>query len=214
MCNLYSLTSSQEAMRRLFRIDTDRIGNLPPLPAIFPGQPAPVVRIGAADARELIRARWGFPLILGGKAPKAVTNARADKVRASRFWKGSFESRRCLVPATSFCEWTDRWPKVPHWFALTGGDETRPLFAFAGLWRRWRGTWKGEAVDGPVMAFLTTAANATVRPIHAKAMPVILTADHFDTWLDGSPDQAFALARPLADDRLTVIAKGETRDPA
>jgi hypothetical protein len=28
---------------------------------------------------------------------------------------------RCLVPATSFCEWTDSRPKVTHWFAI---DET------------------------------------------------------------------------------------------
>jgi putative SOS response-associated peptidase YedK len=25
---------------------------------------------------------------------------------------------RCLVPATSFCEYTDSQPKIPHWFAL------------------------------------------------------------------------------------------------
>ena len=48
---------------------------------------------------------------------------------------------RCLVPAPSFCEWTDNRPKVTQWFAL---DESRPLFAFAGIWRLWTGERKGE----------------------------------------------------------------------
>ena len=38
MCNLYSMTKTQEAMRRLFKIQNDRAGNLPSLPDIFPDQ--------------------------------------------------------------------------------------------------------------------------------------------------------------------------------
>jgi hypothetical protein len=36
MCNLYSMTRNQEAIRPLFRVCHDLAGNLPPLPAIFP----------------------------------------------------------------------------------------------------------------------------------------------------------------------------------
>ena len=45
MCNLYSIITNQEAMRRLFRVNYDRVGNLPSLPGIFPDQLAPVVRL-------------------------------------------------------------------------------------------------------------------------------------------------------------------------
>ena len=38
MCNLYSLTTNQDAIRRQFRVERDLAGNLPPLPAIFPDQ--------------------------------------------------------------------------------------------------------------------------------------------------------------------------------
>ena len=38
-----------------------------------------------------------------GLAPKRVTNTRDDKVE-TKFWKESFAHRRCLVPATAFCE--------------------------------------------------------------------------------------------------------------
>jgi len=80
------------------------------------------------------------------------------------------------VPATSFCEYTDSRPKVPHWFAL---DETRPVFAFAGIWRPWTGTrgTKAAPAEGEhlLFSFLTTDSNELVKPVHAKAMPVLLT---------------------------------------
>ncbi len=44
-----------EAMRRLFKVDFDRIGNQPALPDIFPRYDAPVVRLTASGERELIR---------------------------------------------------------------------------------------------------------------------------------------------------------------
>lgn len=36
MCNLYSLTKGQAAIRELARAMRDTTGNLPPLPGIFP----------------------------------------------------------------------------------------------------------------------------------------------------------------------------------
>jgi hypothetical protein len=44
MCNLYSITTSQEAIRRLFGVASDSAGNLPSMPGVFPDYPAPVVR--------------------------------------------------------------------------------------------------------------------------------------------------------------------------
>jgi putative SOS response-associated peptidase YedK len=61
MCNLYSLTKGQAAIRNWFRARNDRTGNLPLLPGIFPDQMAPIVRNGADGERELVMARWGMP---------------------------------------------------------------------------------------------------------------------------------------------------------
>jgi hypothetical protein len=44
MCNLYSITTSQEAVRALFRVINRYVGNFPPMPGVFPDYPAPVVR--------------------------------------------------------------------------------------------------------------------------------------------------------------------------
>jgi putative SOS response-associated peptidase YedK len=61
MCNLYSETKGQAAIRALFRTAHDRTGNLPTFPGIFPDQLAPIVRNGGASERELVMARWGVP---------------------------------------------------------------------------------------------------------------------------------------------------------
>jgi putative SOS response-associated peptidase YedK len=207
MCNLYSITRSQEAMRRLFQIARDLAGNLPSLSDVFPDTLAPVVRTAPDGERELTMMRWGFPPPPNlGTAP--VTNVRNLK---SPYWRDWLKGEsRCLVPATSFCEWTDSRPKVTHWFAI---DESRPLFAFADIWRLWIGERKGETGEHSLFAFLTTQSNDVVRPIHAKAMPVLLTTEQeFDTWLDGSVNDAIALQRPLPNEVLRIVATGEKSD--
>ena len=99
MCNLYSLTKGQAAIRDLFRASNDRTGNLPLFPAIFPDQLAPIVRNGADGERELVIARWGMPgpPQFGG-AP--ITNIRNVGSPHWRGWLG--KQNRCIVPATSF----------------------------------------------------------------------------------------------------------------
>ena len=47
--------------------------------------------------RELVVLNWGFVLVQKDKAPKRLTNIRDDKAQ-SKFWRTSFEQRRCLVP--------------------------------------------------------------------------------------------------------------------
>jgi|SRR5579871_5671715 len=207
MCNLYSITKAQDAMRKLFGVKHDRAGNLPPLPGIFPDQLAPVVRVDGSGERALEMMRWGFP-----PPPKVgtrpVTNVRNT---ASSYWRPWLKPEfRCLVPATSFCEYTDSQPKVPHWFAL--GPE-RPLFAFAGIWRPWTGTRKGEEGEHLLYSFLTTEPNDVVKPIHTKAMPVMLTEPaEFDAWLSADVGEALELQRPLPAANLKIVAMGERKD--
>lgn len=211
MCNLYSLTKGQQAIVEATRAMRDKTGNLPSLPGIYPDTLAPIVRTAPDGVRELIRMRWGFP-----PPPKLgtrpVTNVRNTK---SPYWRAWLKPEyRCLVPATSFCEWTDKRPKVTHWFALS---ENRPLFYFAGIWRPWtgvRGT-KSDPVEGEhlLYSFLTCEPNGVVKPIHAKAMPVILaTKTDCETWLTADLSDALELQNPLPDDKLCIVATGEKTD--
>ena len=64
-----------------------------------------------------------------------------------------------------------------------------------------------------LFSFLTSEANDAVRPIRAKAMPVMLTSEEeFDAWLSAEPDEALKLQRPLPADRLSIVAKGQKKD--
>ena len=215
MCNLYSLTKGQAAIRDMARAMRDTTGNLPPLPGIFPDQMAPVVRAGRdGGGRELAMMRWGFPPVAKPGA-RPITNVRN---LGSSYWRGWLKPEfRCVVPATSFCEYdAGQHAKRPTWFAL--GDD-RPLFAFAGIWRPWTGTrgTKAHPVEGEhlLYAFLTTEANAVVKPVHPKAMPVILrTADEIDRWMTAPTEEALELQRPMPDDALQIVATGPRKDGA
>lgn len=209
MCNLYTLDHrTRRNWRQLFNVrpERDRTGNLDLPLEFYPGHSGVVVRRGEDGEREMVMMRWGFVLPQEGKAPKEVTNARADKVATSPFWRQSFEQRRCLVPVTSFCEWTDKPdPKTGKKRKVWFGVKDVEVFAFAGLWRQWRGNYKGELVEWETYAFLTTEANEVVRPVHAKAMPVVLTQEMFGQWIEGPSIGPATVTNLMENTTLVVI---------
>jgi putative SOS response-associated peptidase YedK len=77
-----------------------------------------------------------------------------------------------------------------------------------------RGTKKDpEEGEHRLYGFLTTEANADVRPIHSKAMPAILTtAEECDAWLSAPLAGALKLQRPLPDGALQIVAMVEKPD--
>jgi putative SOS response-associated peptidase YedK len=98
MCNLYSVTTNQDAIRRLFAVTSDMAGNLPSMPGVFPDQEAPVVRSHDSQ-RELIKMRWGMPPPpkFGGSP---VTNIRN---MFSPHWRGWLRpENRCLCLPQAF----------------------------------------------------------------------------------------------------------------
>jgi putative SOS response-associated peptidase YedK len=213
MCNLYSLTKGQQAIRDLAGAMRDVTGNLPLFPGIFPDYSPPIVRNAPDSVRELSTARWGMPspvfALKGRNSDPGVTNVRNVSSPHWRRWLG-IESR-CVVPLTSFSEF-NKAEGGDIWFAF---DESRPLTFFAGTWTRWKSVRKvkeGET-ENDLFAFLTTEPNAVVAPIHPKAMPVILTTrQEVEQWLTAPPNEALALQRPLPDAALRIVARGKKED--
>jgi putative SOS response-associated peptidase YedK len=174
MCNLYSITKGQQAIRDLAGTMRDLTGNLPMLPGVFPDYSAPIVRTAGDVVRELAMARWGMPspifALKGRKSDGGVTNIRNVASPHWRRWLG-VESR-CIVPFTSFAE-NEVLPdgsRPPVWFAF---DDSRPLAFFAGIWTRWTSVRKireGETTND-LFGFLTTEPNAIVGAFMRKPCP-------------------------------------------
>jgi putative SOS response-associated peptidase YedK len=121
---------------------------------------------------------------------------------------------RCLVPFTAFSEYEDASPmgkKQIRWFA----PPDRGMLFFAGICGEWWGEYgtKKEPNEGThkLFSFLTPEANDLVRPVHARAMPVVLTNQFAcNEWLNAPPEQIEAIqARVLPADALEIVSDEE-----
>ena len=126
MCNLYSITTKPH---RVVSRHEPFVGNLPPMPGVFPDYSAPVIR-DADGGLELTMMSWGMPPPPRTGGPP-VTNIRNTSSPHWRMWLK--RENRCLVPFNSFAEYApepnpETKKKDVVWFAL---DDDRPLTALA-----------------------------------------------------------------------------------
>jgi putative SOS response-associated peptidase YedK len=189
MCNLYRMNRAQAEIAAMFNASDHWAAEMPK-PYVAPGGTGPVV-IERDGERITGLMTWGVP-----NSGKPVTNVRN---LASPFWRSMLANphQRCLVPVTDFQEWSAApdpitGKKRPHWFSVP----SRPVFAFAGIWR--------TIGDVPHFAFLTTEPNALVAPIHPKAMPVILDEEDYSAWLTADWMDAAQLVAPYLSQLMVV----------
>jgi len=156
--------------------------------------------------RLLTTYRWGL-VPMSAKDPAALRstfNARAETVATKASFRAAFAKHRILVPADGFYEWhkLDDGTKQPHYFTRTDGA---PL-AFAGLAEWWRDPDAPRDAPGiRSCTIITTAAGHDMDGIHDR-MPVILSPDTFDVWLDPDNDEIpelTSLLRAAPDGTLT-----------
>jgi len=208
MCGRYQLSRRKQIIEEHFDAVSGE-EDWGPRYNIAPTQPVPVVRQNPKEpVRELSLVRWGL-IPSWAKDPSAAArmiNARSETVAAKPAFRDALRFRRCLVPADGFYEWAQTGKtKQPYCFEVNNGQ----LFAFAGIWDRWR---DAGAKIVETCSILTTTPNAVTSAVHDR-MPVILDPDAYDLWLDpGMRDAAAAsgLLRPF-DARLMRCYPVSTR---
>jgi len=176
MCGRYAVTSAPEAIRTLFGYAEQP--NFPPRYNIAPTQPIAIVRL-VDGRRQFALVRWGL-LPSWVKDPRSfslLVNARGESLADKPAFKAAMKYRRCLVPADGFYEWKATGTrKQPYYVHAKSGQ---PL-AFAGLWETWTGP-NGEEME--TAAIVTTRVNRALADIHDR-MPVVVSPDAFNLWLD------------------------------
>jgi putative SOS response-associated peptidase YedK len=160
---------------------------------IAPTQPVPVIRQNPKEpVRELSLMRWGLIPSWSKDSSGAarMINARSETAATLPAFRDAMKSRRCLIPADGFYEWMrTEYAKQPYCFEVNDGA----LFAFAGLWDRWKdpnGNWIKTC------SILTTTPNAVTAQVHDR-MPVILDPDGYDLWLDPGMNDVAAVSEML-----------------
>lgn len=163
--------------------------DLPEKDDIRIGDLGPVMRSCEEDAVELVSMTFGFPP-QGKGGP--VFNLRSEGRRFSG-------SRRCLIPASAFFEFTGRkYPKAKHRFTLNGAS----FLAIAGLWR------EGKGNQPPAFTMLTTEPGPDVAPIHDRQI-VVLHPEDWKPWLDLSkPEEELLCPLPKGGLNVELVREG------
>jgi putative SOS response-associated peptidase YedK len=187
VCNRFRSTKDQHYLEERFQA-FDQIGYQPRF-NVAPTQPVATVR-EESGKRKLAMMRWGLIPSQASAIPAGNFNARSETVTEKPSFRALIQANRCLIPADGFYEWQQMGSvKQPFCFEVGDGD----LFAFAGLWDGWH---DGEQVIKSC-TILTTNANALLAYMHDR-MPVILSPDHYDRWLQAETriEDALALLKP------------------
>jgi len=191
MCGRYRLSKRKQAIEEYFETADDL--DWEPRYNIAPSQMVGIIRQNAAKpGRHFSLVRWGLIPYWSkyGSIGNKMINARSETVVEKAAFSGPFRRRRCLVPSDGFYEW-QRSTRVKQPFHFGMHDDS--LFAFAGLWDRWKDA-TGQIVES--CSILTTTPNSLLAGVHDR-MPVILSPDSYELWLDPGFKNTIALVEML-----------------
>jgi putative SOS response-associated peptidase YedK len=174
-----------------------------------------VAAVVQRDAGRTIEAlRWGLVPSWSERlrSSSRLINARAETIASSSAYRRSFAGKRCLIPADGFYEWAHSPDGLRRPFYVTASDGG-PL-ALAGL----RATWhdpSGKSARLRSCTIVTTTPNEMMASIHSR-MPVILSPEGWELWLDPATDPAElkGLLRPYAGDLIARPVSTLVNNPA
>jgi len=171
MCGRYRRKSDKQRIADAFAVSAGLEElDLTPEDDVAPGSIQPVVAINQDGERQIELMRWGFKL-----PDRLLFNARSEGIESSKFWKDSFEERRCIVPADATFEWqqADKAKKKPKYEIAILGQEP---FGMAGVWK----LWKNPKTDQweRTFAVITGESNELVQPIHDRMTRFLQPRDY------------------------------------
>lgn len=193
MCGRFTQYHTWAEIHALYRLsDAERGRNTEARYNIAPTQDVLFVTAGKDGYQQVREGRWWLVPGWAKEMPKyALFNARSEDAETKSSFRDSFKSKRCLIPADGFYEWTK---------AADGGKDPWHIFlpdhrpySFAGLWAY------NPALDVTSCTILTAAAEEPMKQLHNR-QPIILDPAVYDAWLDPAtpvPEAKALLANDL-----------------
>lgn len=178
MCGRFTLTKDMRLIMEYYNFKSKV--DYKPRYNIAPSQNILAV-VGNRGQREPIMLKWG--LIPSWAKDKSIgnkmINARGETVDVKPSFSRLLKTRRCLIPADGFYEWkSNNDQKIPMRII----KKDKGIFSLAGLWDEWVSP---EGIRIQSCTIITTSPNELIREVHHR-MPVILTPQGEDAWLDSS----------------------------
>ena len=179
MCGRFTRYHTWAEIHRLYRLTTEweKGRNTEARYNIAPTQQVDFIIRNEEGNHSLREGRWWLVPWWAKEMPKAAMfNARIETVDTSGAYKDAFKSKRCLIPADGFYEWTKNpgdGGKDPWHIHL---PEHKP-FSFAGLWAQ------NDKLDVTSCTIITMPAGEPMKQLHDR-QPVILDPEFYDDWLD------------------------------
>lgn len=190
MCGRFTNELSWADLHALYKLSDEMFptkSNMQPRYNIAPTQDVDFVHLDKAGNMELDRGRWWLvPFFAKEISKRAMFNARIETIDTSGAFREGFKSRRCLIPADGYFEWTenlDDGGKDPWLLQLPGGAP----FSFAGIWAH------NDNLGVTSCTIITAPAVPEIEHIHTR-MPVILEEHAYDRWLSGEDQGSQAKA--------------------
>jgi putative SOS response-associated peptidase YedK len=199
MCGRFTFEHEWPAFVDLYDLpwDVERGRNTEARFNIAPTQTVLMVHNDAGGKQTAEEARWWLVPFWAKELPKATLfNARIETIDTTPAFRDAFKSKRCLIPASAFYEWTVNEAdgrKDPRHIHLPGDIP----FSFAGIWAH------NSALGITSCSIVTMPAGAAMSQLHDR-QPVMLDPAAYKEWLDPAtpPAKAKEVLRENLDERL------------
>ncbi|MFB4168519.1 SOS response-associated peptidase [Virgibacillus sp. JSM 102003] len=199
MCGRYTLLADELEILKEFDIE-QAIDSYQPSYNIAPGQNVLAI-IHDGNEKRAGYLRWGLvpSWAKDEKIGYKMINARSETAHEKPSFKNLMARKRCLIVADSFYEWKrDGKEKQPKRIQV----DDRKLFAFAGLWDK----WKQEDKELFTCTILTKEANDFMQDIHHR-MPIILPKNKEDEWIASGkqhPNEIYQFLQAVEAEKLNA----------
>jgi putative SOS response-associated peptidase YedK len=191
MCGRFSLVKSDREIKEELEVESwEQQQEYFPNFNVAPTQQSPVLIQSQSRTIEMMRwgliPRWEKEKKIGSR----MINARSETITEKPAFRNLVSHNRCVVVADGYYEWKRIGKeKSPYFIHPSSGD----LLLMAGLWDSWHSPGEDRSIT--TFTIMTTTPAINIAHIHDR-MPVILSLNQIETWLNTANGFSLEMVQP------------------